>query len=52
MAAAHLEGTEAPSFPANELDSNWKKTQLSHHLIILKTKTDPARFSFLFFFFF
>lgn len=41
MAAVHLEGTEAPSFPANELGSNWKKTQLSHHLII-----------FLFFFFF
>lgn len=51
MPAAHLEATEAPSFPANELSSNWKKTQPSHYLISLKTKTDPVRWFFLFFVF-
>lgn len=49
MPAAHLEATEAPSFPANELSSNWKKTQPSHYLISLKTKTDPVRCFFVFF---
>lgn len=32
MPVAHLEGTDAPSFPENEL-GNCKKTQPSHHLM-------------------
>lgn len=52
MPVAHLEATEVPSFPASELSSNWKKTQPSHYLISLKTKTDPVRWFVLFVFFF
>lgn len=51
MPVAHLEGTGAPSLPENGRGNKLKKDPNLPPLNGLKTKTDPARVIFLFYFF-
>lgn len=49
MPVAHLEGTDAPSFPENEQGNKLKKDPTLPPFNGLKTKTGPLRFIFYFF---